>query len=446
MSSTEYLNYESGKFSKTRGIGVFGTDAVETGIPADVWRFYIFYNRPEKADALFTWKDFQEKVNGELIGNLGNLVNRTLSFVTRYYGGKIPGGGALDTPFWKTAAAYERDITEKLDRAELRDAFRAIFELSSFANKTFQDGEPWKKRTEDPPAASALIGDLCRIVRDLAILIEPYLPASAGRIASFFGLALAKKGYGQANAPGLDWKDLSFAGTSETGADLTEVVKSEVLFAKLEDDLIAALRERYSGSQKEREAAKAGKGGETRAKGGAAASADKAADVSAAQFAGTLDLRVAQIVKIERHPNAEKLYIETLDIAGEERVIVSGLVPYYREEELLGKKIIVVYNLKPAKLRGVESRGMLLAAEAKKEDGSLVVEVLDAGDAPTGTRVTLEGDSGTDGAALPGEIPIDAFLGVPLAVTDSTVVSDGKALLIDGSPVRTRLVQNGGVH
>ena len=90
MSSTEYLNYEGGKFSKSQGIGVFGSDAMESGIPADIWRFYMFYNRPEKADTLFTWKDFQEKINGELVGNLCNLVNRTLPFVIRYFDGKIP--------------------------------------------------------------------------------------------------------------------------------------------------------------------------------------------------------------------------------------------------------------------------------------------------------------------------------------------------------------------
>ena len=90
MNSTEFLNYEDGKFSKSKGVGVFGTDAKESGIPADAWRFYIFYNRPEKSDYQFTWKDFQEKYNAELIGNLGNLVNRTLLFVNKYYGGKIP--------------------------------------------------------------------------------------------------------------------------------------------------------------------------------------------------------------------------------------------------------------------------------------------------------------------------------------------------------------------
>jgi methionyl-tRNA synthetase len=131
MSSTEYLNYESGKFSKTRGIGVFGSDAMETGIPADVWRFYIFYNRPEKADALFTWKDFQEKVNSELIGNLGNLVNRTLSFVSRYYDGNIPEAEAASSLSWDEVRRLEKDISARLERAELRDAFRLIFELSS---------------------------------------------------------------------------------------------------------------------------------------------------------------------------------------------------------------------------------------------------------------------------------------------------------------------------
>ncbi|HDQ13812.1 MAG TPA: methionine--tRNA ligase, partial [Sediminispirochaeta sp.] len=160
MSSTEYLNYESGKFSKSKGVGVFGTDAKETGIPADVWRFYIFYNRPEKADALFTWDDFQEKVNGELIGNLANLVNRTLSFLSRFYKGEIP-RREPDPAFVEEVRRREAIIGEALERAELREAFRQIFALSSYGNREFQAGEPWKSRKSEPEAAERLLSQLC---------------------------------------------------------------------------------------------------------------------------------------------------------------------------------------------------------------------------------------------------------------------------------------------
>jgi methionyl-tRNA synthetase len=424
MSSTEYLNYESGKFSKSRGIGVFGTDAKETGIPADVWRFYIFYNRPERSDAMFTWNDFQEKVNGELIGNLGNLVNRTLTFVTRYFDGRVTESnisesklseGKSDPVFWDEVTRFENGIAEKLDRAELRDAFREIFELSSFANKYFQDNEPWRLRNDDPEKAKSVIRDLTYIVRDLSVLIEPYMPQSAARIASFLGLK---------HGESLSWKDI---GRPEGIPDVR--ITSEVLFAKLEDDEVEALRVRYSGSQKEREDAKP-------------------------SFSSVMDLRVAKIEKIERHPKADKLYILNLEagegVTGnrEERQIVSGLVPFYTEEQLLGKKIIVAYNLKPAKLRGIESRGMLLAAGDKKgtgPDGQPVerVEVLDAGDCPTGTRLLPEGE---EAAAAPEEIDIDTFFSQPIAVKDYAVFSGGKNLCLEGKPVRTAVVCEGEVH
>jgi methionyl-tRNA synthetase len=187
MSSTEYLNYEGGKFSKSKGIGIFGSDAMETGIPADVWRFYIYYNRPEKSDALFTWKDFQEKVNGELIGNLGNLVNRTLTFVDRFYDGTVPEAPVVPE-LWNEAKRLETEITEHLERAELRDGFRAIFLLSSLGNKAFQDGEPWKNRTAYPERTNSLIRTLTLLIRDLCVLTEPYIPTTAERISKFLGI------------------------------------------------------------------------------------------------------------------------------------------------------------------------------------------------------------------------------------------------------------------
>ena len=432
MSSTEYLNYESGKFSKSRGIGVFGTDAMETNIPADVWRFYIFYNRPEKADALFTWKDFQEKVNGELIGNLGNLVNRTMSFITRYYDGRLPEGES-DGAFWETVQKIEGEIAGKLERAELRDAFRQVFELSSFANKYFQDAEPWRLRRDDPAKAAAVIRDLAFIVRDLAVLVEPYMPQSAAKIASFFGLCLGET---------LDWKGI---GRPE-GVAPNAAVQSEMLFAKLEDDQVEALRERYSGSQKERANMETS---QTKAETGG----EPAAPPPPA-FAATLDLRAAKIEAVQRHPKADKLYIINLEIGEgtsgerEERTIVSGLVPFYTEEQLLGKKIIVAYNLKPAKLRGVESRGMLLAAgdnNGLDADGQAAerCEVLDAGDAPTGSRLLPEGEPAR---AAPAEIDIDAFFSVPIAANNFAVQSGGKNLCLAGKPVRTAIVANGEVH
>jgi methionyl-tRNA synthetase len=439
MSSTEYLNYESGKFSKSRGIGVFGTDVMETGIPADVWRFYIYYNRPEKSDTLFTWKDFQEKVNSELIGNLGNLVNRTLSFVSRYYNGKIPNthaGRPADNEFWTAVRKYEDDVAAALERADLRDAFHRIFELSSFANKTFQEAEPWKKRqgsVEDQQEASALIRNLSCVVRDIAVMIQPYMPQAAEQIASFFGLTFGKELVYQKGKGKLSWDDLG----KDQG--LAKVARTEVLFSKLEDERITELRERYSGSQKER------------------AADSNPATVSAEpleiRFIKTLDLRVAQIVKIERHPKADKLYIETIETATdgkiEERVIVSGLVPFYKEEVLLNKKIIIAYNLKPAKLRGVESRGMLLAAEDHcgppdgEGKGSLRVEVLDAWDAPVGSRVMPEG---MELENPPSEIDIETFFSIPMEVKDYTVFAGGKALTLNGKPVKTKMVLSGGVH
>jgi len=424
MSSTEYLNYESGKFSKSRGVGVFGKDAMETGIPSDVWRFYLFYCRPEKSDAMFTWNDFKEKVNGELIGNFGNLVNRTMSFVTRYYDGKIPGNsGSSDASFWNEVRIKEKSITEKLDKADLRDAFKEIFDLSSFANKYFQDNEPWRLRSSDPAKAEAVIRDLTYIIRDLCVLTEPYMPAAAQKIASFFGLK---------HRVNLSINDI---GKPEGIGDI--IIKSEVLFSKLEDKQIDELKERYSGTQKERQEI----------------NSQPAKANTQKTFSSVMDLRAAKIEKVERHPKADKLYILSLEtgegVKGvrEERQIVSGLVQFYKEDELLGKKIIIAYNLKPAKLRGIESRGMLLAAgDNGGADSCERCEVLDAGCAPTGTRFLPEGEDAALAETPPAEIDIDAFFSFPITVNDYIVYTGGKKLCLNGSYVKTSIIPFGEVH
>jgi methionyl-tRNA synthetase len=414
MSSTEYLNYESGKFSKSRGVGVFGTDAVESGIPADEWRFYLYYNRPEKSDALFTWKDFQEKVNGELIGNLANLVNRTLTFAARNFSEGFPSDAPTDAKFWETVRAAEAGIADSLERIELRDAFRQVFALSSLGNKRFQDEEPWKSIKEDPEKASGLIRDLVYLIRDLSVLVEPYLPATSAAINGWLGV------------PRCEWGNL---GRLEgVGA----VRPPELLFRRLEDEEIEGFRARFAGTtQAQRQEA------------GAAAAAPAAPPAAPdpalrARFHQQVELTVARITAVERHPKADKLYIESVDLGAEKRQIVSGLVGHYTPEELAGRSVIMVTNLKPARLRGVESQGMLLAAQ----DGTQV-EVLFADWAQPGDRITLEGEREPPEAR--GQIDIEEFFRVPIRVQASRILVEGEALLCAGRPLATAKVKDGQV-
>ena len=408
MSSTEYLNYESGKFSKSKGIGVFGTDAKETGIPADVWRFYIYYNRPEKSDALFTWKDFQEKVNGELIGNLGNLVNRTLTFINRFYDGKLPDAES-DSGFWKQVVHHEQKITAHLEKAELRDAFREIFALSSLGNKAFQDGEPWRTRKEAPEDAARLLHDLTYLIRDLAVLVAPYIPETSRKIADWLGMGE------------ISWDCLG------TPGGISGIAKPDILFQRLEDDFIETLRERFAGSQAEREAARKKEQEKTEA---------SPEDF----FRERLELRVAKIEKVEQHPNADKLYVLQLKLGEEERQIVSGLVDHYSIDDLVGQHIVLVYNLKPAKLRGIKSEGMLLAASTEDEKE---LEVLFLPDVEPGIRLSLNGEEpAAEGAK---RISIDQFFSVPMRVEDNTVMIGTTAVAASGSPVRTKTLSRGSV-
>jgi methionyl-tRNA synthetase len=414
MSSTEYLNYESGKFSKSRGVGVFGTDAVESGIPADAWRFYLYYNRPEKSDALFTWKDFQEKVNGELIGNLANLVNRTLTFAARNFPEGFPSDTLSNAKFWETVRAAEGQIAESLERIELRDAFRQIFALSSIGNKRFQEEEPWKSIKEDPEKAAGLIRDLVYLIRDLSVLAEPYIPATSASINGWLGV------------PRCDWAKL---GRLEgVGA----VRPPALLFRRLEDEEIERFRARFAGTTQAERAA-------TETPAAAAAPAESAPDPALrARFHEKVELAVARITAVELHPKADKLFIETADLGTEKRQIVSGLVGYYTPEELAGHNVIMVTNLKPARLRGVESQGMLLAAQ----DGTQV-EVLFADWARPGDRVTIQSE--TEPGARRGEIDIEEFFRVPIRVKGARIMVEGAALECAGRPLATAKVKDGQV-
>jgi len=423
MSSSEYLNYEGGKFSKSKGIGVFGNDVQETGIPADMWRFQIFYNRPEKADVLFTWKDFQEKVNGELIGNLSNLVNRTLTFVNRFYDGKIPVAG-IDQDLAKEIIEKELEIDNLLEHAELREAFRRIFALSSIGNKAFQDGEPWKQRIENPDASARLLKTLVYLIRDLGILIKPYMPLASERLLAYLHNENAQ------------WHDIgTFAGVSEIGP-------IDYLFTKLDDDLIETLRKRYAGSQDSRNEEKTNVATQE-------LHAEKMKDNTpeetlAQQFARKVTLKVSRIVDVQQHPGGDMLYILQVDTGEAElRTIVSSIVPYYTKDELINQHIVLVQNLKPANFRGVKSRGMLLAASDNSAEPHTTCEVIFAPQFAVGTELIPEGTLAPEQPR--SQVKADQFFSLPLYTENGVVKIEGRPIAFDGKYLTAQKYLDGSV-
>ena len=424
MSSTEYLNYEGGKFSKSRGIGIFGNDVQETGIKADVWRFYMFYNRPETQDFTFTWKDFQEKINKELIGNLSNLVNRTLTFVKRFYDGNL-GEGALDQELKAQIIEKEKEITDSLERADERDALRAIFALSDIGNKAFQASEPWKLRNEDPERAKAILRTLVYLIRDLGVMVTPYMPSTGEKILAFV------------SSPSSTWNDCgTFTGELKVG-------EISLLFEKLEDKRVEELRERYSGSQKEREEKKAEEPIKKEKKNKDEGKMDESKSLLE-NWAEKVILKVSKIIECEKHPEGDKLYILKLDCGEEEpRQIVSSIVPYYKKEELMGRNIVLVSNLKPASFRGVKSYGMLLAASEEGDETHSTCELIFADELAVGTVLEYEGQGETE--KITTYLKADHFFALPMKTIDGYVTIDGKKIGKDGVYPRVHKYVNGNV-
>ena len=425
MSSSEYLNYEGGKFSKSHGTGIFGDDVQSTGIPADVWRFYLFYNRPEKNDFNFSWSDFQDKVNGELIGNLSNLVNRTLSFIKKFYDGNVPSSSSPDESLLEVIRKSEAEITDLMNNVEERSALRAILALSDAGNKAFQDGEPWKMRKENPEKAASLLRTLCFLIRDLGIMIEPFMPSTSEKIFSFFG---DRK---------WTWQDLgSYDDSLENVGDIS------LLFSKLDDDFVSSLKDRFAGSQEDRKEKKENRKEEKKMNNNNNVIEN---ETIAHQFERRVTLKVARIAEVEKHPNGDLLYILHLDDGTEEgRTIVSSIVPYYKAEELDGKKIIVVANLKPANFRGVKSCGMLLAASDPNAPEHTTCEVLFADDdIPEGTVLKVADQP--DVEKVTTYIKPDHFFAMPLYTKGGVLMVDGKEILADGRQIRSHKYIDGPV-
>ncbi|OXA44934.1 Methionine--tRNA ligase, cytoplasmic [Folsomia candida] len=242
IMATEYLNYEGGKFSKSRGVGVFGNDAIQTGIPADIWRFYLIFIRPETQDSAFSWKDFMRKNNSELLNNLGNFINRSLTFLAKFFNSIIPPMNLNDDDF-RVVAEINREISEYvkfLEACKLKDGLRKILAVSRIGNVYFQTQQPWtlSKNEQDLERFGTICGLGAQIVFLLMTLMEPFLPSVSRKIRE--QLNVPKPIFSKQLVPFLS-----------VGHELGKVSH---LFKKLEADFIGSLKKKYVGQQQPGEA------------------------------------------------------------------------------------------------------------------------------------------------------------------------------------------------
>lgn len=412
ISVTEYLNYESGKFSKSRGVGVFGNDVKSTNIPVEVWRYYLLTNRPEVSDTQFTWTDLQAKQNNELLKNLGNFVHRTLSFLAKPageggYGKVIPDVGnpedhELTAGFATKVSAAVDDYIKSMEAVKLKAGLKAAMQVSSLGNLYLQESQFWKLYKEDPPACAIVLKTSVGVVHLLATLLEPFMPSFSQKILKQLDLPLSTMSLVEEGG------DLERASKPWTLVQSGHAIGNpEPIFAEMKDEEMESYRAKFAGSQADRAAAlesataalslsapdtatkgkKGGKGAAAPAKKAAAPAKDLPVDVS------RLDIRVGLITDVKKHPDADSLYVEQIDV-GEPtpRTVVSGLVKFIPIEQMQNRKVCVLCNLKPAAMRGIKSQAMVLAAS--NADHTQVELVAPPEGAAIGERVTFPGFPG----------------------------------------------------
>eukprot|EP00455_Lapot_gusevi_P039975 TRINITY_DN4502_c0_g1_i12.p1 TRINITY_DN4502_c0_g1~~TRINITY_DN4502_c0_g1_i12.p1 ORF type:complete len:754 (+),score=260.32 TRINITY_DN4502_c0_g1_i12:109-2370(+) len=354
ISTTEYLNYEDGKFSKSRSIGVFGDDARNTNIAAEVWRYYLLYNRPEISDSAFLWDDFAAKNNSELLNNLGNLVNRALSFVTRKLQSVLPACGELLPQDLELIAKVNHEIKEYFEAMEavhIKDGLKICMGISRLGNEYMQSSAPWVLLDSDPVRCGTVVVVAANLIRVLAALLQPYVPQFTQKVAQQLNLPLEE----------FHLQFDEFEMKLPARHTLGEVVP---IFRKIEANELKELKERFRGRQEEKN--------------------------DALQL--PVDLVVGSILSVDDVPNSEKLYTLQIDLGSHQRQIVSGLKLHYAREDLLGKKVVVIANLKPSSVCKVNSQGLVLTGVQKGagENGADIIGLLTT-DAPIGTKVAPPG-------------------------------------------------------
>ena len=335
-----FLNLEGDKISTSQNWAVWLHEYLEE-FPGkeDVLRYVLCANAPETKDNDFTWKDYQARNNSELVAVLGNFVNRALVLTKKYYDGVVPERGALTEydeatieELQKIKASLERNIEHYHFREALKDAMA----YSRIGNKYLADTEPWKVVKSDPERVKTILNIALQITANTAIAIEPFMPFSARKILDMLAV------------DNFSWEQL---GSMELLAAGYTIGEAQLLFEKIEDDVIQKQLDKLEASRRAKMEAEAAQNVEA-----------QKAEVSFDDFQ-KMDIRVSTILEAEKVAKTKKLLKLTIDTGIDKRTIVSGIAEYYTPEELVGRQVLVLANLAPREIKGIESRGMILMAE-----------------------------------------------------------------------------------
>lgn len=350
VPANEFLNLEDDKISTSRNWAVWLHEyLVDLPGKQDVLRYVLTANAPETKDNNFTWKDFQERNNSELVAVYGNFVNRALQLTKKYWGGVVPACGELQEVDEKAIAEF-KDVKEKVEQYlnvfKFREAQKEAMNLARIGNRYITECEPWKVWKTDPKRVETILNISLQLVANLAIAFEPFLPFSSEKLRKMI------------NMPNFEWTQLGSTDLLKAGTQLGE---PELLFEKIEDEVIERQLQKLADTKKANEEA-------------SYQAAPIKPEVSFDDFE-KLDIRVGHILNCEKIKKSKKLLKFTIDDgSGVERTICSGIAAYYEPEQLTGKDVLFVANFAPRKMMGIESQGMILSAV--NFDGSLNVTSL----------------------------------------------------------------------
>ena len=345
VPANEFMNLENDKISTSRNWAVWLHEYLED-FPGkqDVLRYVLTANAPETKDNDFTWKDFQARNNNELLAIFGNFVNRTLVLTKKYFDGKVPERNTLtseDETILKTLAEFPGKIAKSIELYRFREALGEMMNLARLGNKYLTDNEPWKIFKTDPERVKTILNISLQIAANLAVLSEPFLPFTSEKLYKM--LNLDKK----------MWREAGDDRMLKAGYQLN---KPEFLFEKIEDEQVEAQVQKLLKTKKENQLAEK--------------SATPAKNEIEFDDFMKMDIRTGTILEAEKVPKTKKLLKLKIDTGIDRRTVVSGIAEHYTPDEIIGKQVSVLVNLKPRKLRGIESQGMILMAEDK--DGKLV--------------------------------------------------------------------------